>query len=378
MTAAPLSLEDGRFARFERVEWWDQQKLRNARVLVAGAGALGNEVIKNLALLGIGHIAIADMDAIEISNLARSALFRASDAGKSKAECAARAARDLYPDIDARAITGNISATLGLGWIRWADVVVGALDNREARVFLNSACARIGRPWIDGGIDVLQGIVRGFEPPRTACYECTMSDVDWQVINRRRSCTMLARRALEHGGTPTTPTTASVIGAIQVQEIVKLLHGLPALLGSGFLFEGATHSSYTMSYPVSPDCPWHEPVVPIEAIDATYDTPFSDIWRIAETTFGGLDAIELGRELVETLGCVACGEKRSVLRPLDAIAEEDAACERCGSDTVPHYMHSIVRGSAYFERSPREIGLPPWEIVWGRRGETYRGFEYGE
>lgn len=373
-----LTLEDGRFARFERVEWWDQARLRDARVLVAGAGALGNEVIKNLALLGIGHLVIADMDTIELSNLARSALFRAGDAGRSKATTAARAAKELYPDIDVRPLEGNIAATLGLGWIRWADVVVGALDNREARVFLNSACARVGKPWIDGGIDVLQGIVRGFHPPATACYECTMNETDWQVINRRRSCTMLARRALEHGGTPTTPTTASVIGAIQVQEVLKFLHGLPALLGSGFLFEGAAHSSYTMSYPIAPDCPWHEPVAPVETIDAAWDAPLADIWTAAESRMNGLDALELGRELVEQLECVGCGTRRPVLQPADAIADEDAVCEACGSDSTPHYMHSIPRGSEYLHRSPRAIGLPPREIVWGRRGDDYRGFEYGE
>jgi adenylyltransferase/sulfurtransferase len=148
--------------------------LRKARVLVAGAGALGNEVIKNFALLGVGHLAIADMDTIEISNLTRSPLFREADAGKPKAECAAR---DLYPAIDARPLVGNITADLGLGWVRWADVVVGALDNREARIFINSACARLGKPWIDGGIEVLQGIARGFHPPHTACYQCTMSEV---------------------------------------------------------------------------------------------------------------------------------------------------------------------------------------------------------
>jgi hypothetical protein len=53
-----------------------------------------------------------------------------------------------------------------------------------------------------------------------------------------------------------------VIGAIQAQEVVKLLHGLPALLGRGFVFEGATHSSYGVTYPVNPECPWHEEVAP--------------------------------------------------------------------------------------------------------------------
>src|SRR6185295_7653431 len=146
----------------------------------------------------------------------------------------------------------------GLGLFRWADVVIGALDNREARVFVNSSCARVGRPWIDGGIDVFQGIARGFSPPRTACYECTMSRVDWQLIEQRRSCALLARRAAAHRGTPTTATVASIVGAVQVQEVIKLLHGLDALLGRGWVFDGAGWSSYVVSYRIHPDCPWHE------------------------------------------------------------------------------------------------------------------------
>ena len=376
MTAV-LSLSEERFSRFERVEWWDQAKLRNARVVVAGAGALGNEVIKDLALLGVGKLVIADMDRIEISNLTRSPLFRASDAGELKAEVAARAAKDLYPDIEVHAVTGNILAGLGLGFMRWADVVVGALDNREARVFINSACARVGRPWIDGGIEVLQGIARGFAPPETACYECTMSEVDWQVINKRRSCSLLARRAMEHGGTPTTPTTAAVIGAIQAQEVVKIVHGMPALLGEGFVFEGGMHSSYGVSYPINPDCPWHEPVAPVEALaDASSDTPLSSVAARAAQILGGVDAVELGRELVEQLECTSCGSRRQMLRPIDSLTEADAVCERCGADSFPHFLHTITSGSELMTRTPRQLGLPPWDIVWARRGEQYLGLEF--
>ena len=69
-----LTLTEGRFARLEAIEWWDQSLLRNARILVVGAGALGNEIIKNLALLGVGNVIIVDMDRIELSNLSRSVL----------------------------------------------------------------------------------------------------------------------------------------------------------------------------------------------------------------------------------------------------------------------------------------------------------------
>src|ERR1051325_3195093 len=225
-STAPLPLLEGRFARLEAIEWWDQALLARSKILVIGAGALGNEVLKNLALLGIGNVVIADMDHVELSNLSRSVLFPQSDENKPKAECAAAAARQIFPDIKIKALTGNVLADLGLGYVRWADIVIGALDNREARVFVNSACARVGRPWIDGGIEFFNGIVRGFAPPATACYECTMSSVDWDLINKRRSCSLLARRALAQRGTPTTPTTASIIGAIQATEQIKYLNGL--------------------------------------------------------------------------------------------------------------------------------------------------------
>ncbi|MBI4708275.1 MAG: ThiF family adenylyltransferase [Candidatus Omnitrophica bacterium] len=78
-----------RYATFGFISWWDQEKIRNAKVMVAGAGALGNEVLKNLALMGIGHIFIVDFDTIEAANLTRSILFKEKDNGRKKAEVAA-------------------------------------------------------------------------------------------------------------------------------------------------------------------------------------------------------------------------------------------------------------------------------------------------
>src|SRR5262245_54229459 len=95
-----IKTQEGRFARLEAIEWWDQELLARSHVLVIGAGALGNEVVKNLALLGVGHVVVVDMDSVETSNLSRSVLFREGDEGKAKATCAALAARGIYPGID--------------------------------------------------------------------------------------------------------------------------------------------------------------------------------------------------------------------------------------------------------------------------------------
>jgi adenylyltransferase/sulfurtransferase len=374
--APPIQVSEGRFARLEAIEWWDQALLARSKVLVVGAGALGNEVVKNLALLGMGHVAIADMDRVELSNLSRSVLFRARDEGEFKAGCAARAAREIFPDIHVTALVGNILADVGLGWFRWADVVIGALDNREARVFVNSACARVGRAWIDGGIEVLHGVARGFAPPQTACYECTMSQVDWDLLNQRRSCSLLARRALAQRGTPTTPTTASVIGAIQVQETVKLLHGRSALLGRGFVFDGAEHSSYATRYPISPDCPWHEPPAPIESRPQfSSSTRLATIWQEAVSSLGTVDALDLSRELVAHLECPACGARHPVFQPAEKIREDQLRCAHCGAEAIPSFVHSLAGQSDWLEKTAGELGLPAWDILWARRGDQTIGFE---
>lgn len=371
----PLVLE-GRFARLEAIQWWRQARLAEARVLVVGAGALGNEVVKNLALLGVGRLVIVDRDRVERSNLCRSVLYREADEGRPKAECAARAARELLPEAKVEGLVANVLADAGLGLFRWADVIVGAVDNREARVFVNSAAARVDRPWIDGGIEVLQGIARGFHPSRTACYECTMSQVDWDLINQSRSCTLLARRAVAQRGTPTTPTTASVVGGIQAQEVVKLLHGLDALLGRGFVFEGQAHASYAVRYERKPGCPWHDPAAPIEAADDLgAASPLADVLARGASRLGGADALDLSREIVRGFRCEGCGGEERVFAPLERLSDDGALCPACRSPRIPSFLHSVPAGSDLLRLSAAEAGLPPWDVVWVRRGEASIGIE---
>src|SRR5262245_48425907 len=270
--------EEDRFARFRLIGWWDQQRLSRARALVIGAGALGNEILKNLALLGVGNVFVADLDTVVNANLSRSVLFREQDRGRPKVDVVAERAREIYPGLRLRPFRGNVVYDLGLGVYRWADVLLGGLDNREARVAINRAAARAGKPWIDGAIERLDGVARVFDPARGPCYECTMNEVDWKMLEARRSCALLTREQMEQGKVPTTPTTASVIAGIQCQEAVKLLHGLDVLAGQGFVFEGLHHQSYLVTYSRKLDCPSHEADDPVEVLP----------WRVGETLAGHL------------------------------------------------------------------------------------------
>ena len=216
--------DEDRFDRFRLIGWWDQERLSRAKVLVVGAGALGNEILKNLAMLGIGNVLVADLDRIENSNLSRSVLYREANNGQQKAEVAAKATREIYPQMATHFFDGNVVYDLGLGVYRWADVVMGGLDNREARLSINRNCWKLGRPWFDGAIEQIQGCARVFVPDGP-CYECTMSETDWQLLQKRRSCNLLSQNEMELGKIPTTPTISSIIAGVQCQEAVKFCMG---------------------------------------------------------------------------------------------------------------------------------------------------------
>ena len=109
-------------------------------------------------------------------------------------------------------------ADIGLGLFNDVDLVIGCLDNREARLWVNRQCWKTSTPWIDAGIQEIQGVVKVFVPPDSACYECAMTERDYQLLNRRYSCPLLSRDEILSGKVPTAPTIASMMAALQVQE----------------------------------------------------------------------------------------------------------------------------------------------------------------
>lgn len=373
-----ISFEEDRYSRFELIPWWNQDKLRNAKIMVVGAGAIGNEIIKNLALLGIGHILIVDLDRIEQTNLTRSVLFRREDVGRFKAEVAAERAMELNPDVKAMALNANVVSEIGLGIFKQMDMVLGGLDNREARYSINQSCYRLNKTWIDGAIEVLNGFARVFSPPGP-CYECTMSDADWKLLNQRRSCTLLRHEDIIEGKTPTTSTSSSVIAAIQVQEMLKLIHNerkLPTLAGKGFVFNGLTHDSYVAEYQKKDSCMSHD----------SYDNIISKDWSGREITLKeilhqaqidlGHDAIlELDRDIIAELNCV-CGNNKVLIRSSSLIKKSDIICEMCGKEMLPELKHIIIGDESFLEMTPFELGIPLFHIIGARKAMNYIYYEF--
>jgi adenylyltransferase/sulfurtransferase len=361
-----LFIDDSdRYSRLRLIQWWDQEKLRAAKVMVVGAGAIGNEVLKNLALLGIGHVWVIDLDEIEDSNLTRSILFRQADCGRSKAIAAAEAVRNINPDVNITPIHGNVIMDVGLGLFRDADVVIGCLDNREARLWVNRSCWKVGTPWIDGGIQEISGVAKVFVPPDGACYECAMTENDYRLINLRYSCPLLRREELQAGKVPTAPTIASMIGGLQVQEALKLLHGLPVSAGEALVWNGVANNFYKTAYQRRENCLSHdtypEPIeLPLAAAQSTAD----DLFAAATSHFDGNRdlTLSLDRDLVVSLDC-ACGHSRSVMKPQQLVGAADAKCPKCDHDARPRLEHSINAATTLAKEKLSALGVPPYDIV---------------
>jgi len=374
---------DARFDRFKLIGWWDQKKLAAAKVLVIGAGALGNEIVKNLAMLGIGSVLIADKDRIEHSNLSRSILYRAADAGKQKAVVAAAAAREIYPQIRSHYFDGDVVHGLGAGVFRWADIVLGGLDNREARLSINRQCWRVGRPWIDGAIEQIQGCARVFVPSDDAapCYECTMSDRDWKLLQSRRSCNLLTQSEMEGGKTPTTPTISSIIAGVQCQEAVKLLHGIDVIAGRGWVFSGLGTDGYQVQYQRKADCLSHDSLDEIMPLDVRADgVSIGDLLEQARRLGGPQAELELGRDMLEKLICPDCGQEEAVFDSLGRVPASRAICPGCQrkGKSVRRRVATFdrVRGDEpILARSAAQIGVPPRDILTVRAPGKSIGLE---
>ena len=328
-----------RYARLRQLGW-DMDLLRRSQVLMVGAGALGNEIVKNLALAGVGNIFIVDPDTIESHNLTRSVLFRPSDVGRGKAEVAAEAARAIDPNLKVRWSDAPVQQALGLGMFRQMDVVMGGVDNIQTRRDLNRACMLSNKPLIDGGLYFLDGDVRVFLPPFPVCYDCTVTQEEREEGWRRWSCLKFGGDSDSPVG-PTAPTVASMVGGLQAQLALKYLHRaveLPYPMrvpnGVRIRFNGFGDEYERWDLNRDTDCPTHLGVTPIpesaiKSVPYGNDMPTAHLLEIAQGDLGPDTYVELGFDLVHTLVCHECGASTPSMRRSGTLAVVEATCTTC-------------------------------------------------
>jgi adenylyltransferase/sulfurtransferase len=370
------NLKTDRTGTFQLISWWERDKVEKAKVMIVGAGALGNEVIKNLVLMGVGYIYIVDFDTIELANLSRAILFRETDSGRKKAEVAAARAKELNPYVHVQYLHGDITTDVGLGVFRRMDVIIGCLDNREARLAVNRFAYWVNKPWVDGAIQEFLGLSRVFIPGQGACFECTLTEQARRDLSIRYSCPLLARENILLGKVPTTTTIASIIGAIQSQDALKIIHGKPVDAGKVVHFNGMTNEMHTTSYTPVEDCESHWNYgeiteLPLRSNAAT----FEELLQIARRDLGADAVIELDQELVIALTCPKCKTREEVLEPISQVGFNRAHCPTCGVLRETEMTHSITGKETFLNRTLAAMGVPPLHILRAYNSKEFRFYE---
>ncbi len=195
-----------------------QRKLLKSKVTVVGAGGLGSAVLYYLASAGVGEIKIVDYKEIDMPDLNRQILYTEKDVGRKKAEVARERLKMLNSEIKIKSVDKRIDEKNVDRIIEGSDVVVDCLDNFSARYILNDACLRQNIPLVHAAVEELRGQATTVIPDKTPCLRCIFPSFK----DRRRELPIL-------GSTP------GLFGALQANEVVKLITGYGETLAGKLL-----------------------------------------------------------------------------------------------------------------------------------------------
>lgn len=221
-----------------------QEKLKNAKILVVGAGGLGSPVLYYLAAAGVGTIGIADFDTVTISNLNRQILYTSEDIGKRKVDLAYEKILKLNPNISVIKHYNRIDIDNVEEIIRDYDVIIDATDNFSIRYLLSDCCYFMGKPIIEGAATGYDGILMTILPGKTPCYRCLypMPPAD--------------------GVLPTCSDTGilgmvtGIMGSVQALEAVKVVLGLGETVSGRILtFDALTTNFREVKWARREQCP---------------------------------------------------------------------------------------------------------------------------
>jgi molybdopterin/thiamine biosynthesis adenylyltransferase len=215
-----------------------QEKLKAARVLIAGAGGLGTVISTYLAAAGVGILRIVDCDVVEESNFNRQILHWSGDLGRQKTTSVAQKLATLNPLTVVEEITHRIDETNIDAIAGSCDIIVDAMDNFPTRYLLNRTALKRGVPFIHGAVRGLCGQATTVLPGKTPCLRCIFPGAPPPELF------------------PIIGATCGVVGSVEATEAIKLITGLgEPLSGRLFLWDGMEINADTLAIERNPACP---------------------------------------------------------------------------------------------------------------------------
>ena len=256
------------FDRQKYIPGWNQSALELGKILIVGAGALGNEVSKNLAQCGVGAITIVDSDQVELTNLNRCVYFRRSDIGSQKAATLGSRIREYFPDTAVTEICGRFEDVDNVA-LKDTDLIVSCVDNMDTRLTINRWCAELRKPLVDGGTDGLYGRVQTILPPDSTCLDCGWRETHRSFLLERHRCGQKSSWFEQPDLAVSTATSA--VAACQSMEVIKVLglthsenqvdlddRTLNTLSNKLWLLDFHTNQVQVLQNPRDPECPYHD------------------------------------------------------------------------------------------------------------------------
>ena len=214
-----------------------QEKLKRARVVIAGSGGLSSPASIYLAAAGVGTIRIIDHDRVELSNLNRQVLHWDEDVGRKKVNSAAEKLRRLNQGVEIEAVEETITEANVFQLVAGFDLIVDAMDNLPTRYLLNKAAIENNIPFFHGAVYGLEGRAMTVIPGRTACLRC------------------IYRGLIPEEKFPVIGVTPAVIGCIQATEVIKHIIGIGKLLTNRLLvFDGLNMKFTELVVKKDPNC----------------------------------------------------------------------------------------------------------------------------
>ena len=245
--AAELSVDEVR--RYSRhliipdVGMAGQKRLKNARVLVIGAGGLGSPALMYLAAAGVGTLGIVDFDTVDESNLQRQIIHGQSDVGKSKAQSAKESVAEINPYVQVVLHTDRLDSSNVLEIFSQYDLIIDGTDNFATRYLVNDAAVLLGKPYVWGSIYRFDGQASVFWAEHGPCYRCLYPEPP--PPGMVPSCA--------EGGV--LGVLCASIGSIQVTEAIKLLTGVgDPLLGRLMVYDALEMSYRSIKVRKDPEC----------------------------------------------------------------------------------------------------------------------------
>ena len=221
-----------------------QRRLKNARVLLVGAGGLGSPAALYLSAAGVGTLGLVDFDVVDITNLQRQVIHGTSDLGRPKLDSASDRIRDINPHVHVEQFDTALNSTNALGIAKEFDVIVDGTDNFPTRYLVNDTCVLLGIPNAFGSVLRFEGQASVFATPDGPCYRC---------LFREPPPPGLVPTCAEGGVLGVLP---GLVGTIQATETIKLIVGAgDSLAGRLLLIDALTMQFRTINVRRDPECP---------------------------------------------------------------------------------------------------------------------------